>query len=163
MGWGGDAEFDWWYRTAYPRVARTVFLIVHDQVRSEDITQEAFLQLLRHWRTVGGYEQPDAWVRRVAIRMAVRHVKRESRRPRLERLAQHVGTDPIPHPEVSVAIRSLSPMQRAAVVLYYWADQPVLEIARTLGVSESTVKQHLFRARARLADILGEEVTEDVG
>jgi RNA polymerase sigma-70 factor (ECF subfamily) len=54
-------------------------------------------------------------------------------------------------------------MQRAAVVLYYWADQPVQEIARTLAVSESTVKQHLFRARGRLAELLREEVGEDVG
>jgi RNA polymerase sigma-70 factor (ECF subfamily) len=53
-------------------------------------------------------------------------------------------------------------MQRAAVVLYYWEDRPIAEIAHALGVSESTVKQHLHRARRRLAQILGEEVAGDV-
>jgi RNA polymerase sigma-70 factor (ECF subfamily) len=60
------------------------------------------------------------------------------------------------------AIMRLSPMQRAAVVLFYFDDQPVKQIARALVVSESTVKQHLHRARLRIADLLREEVHEDV-
>ena len=69
----------------------------------------------------------------------------------------------LPDPDVARAVATLSPMQRAAVVLHYWADESVFDIARTLGVSESSVKQHLFRARARLATVLGEEVSGDVG
>ena len=61
-----------------------------------------------------------------------------------------------------MAVAALAPMQRAAVVLYYWEDRPVAEIAELLGVSESTVKQHLHRGRARLASVLHEEVSEDV-
>ena len=60
------------------------------------------------------------------------------------------------------AVAALAPMQRAAVALYYWEDRPVMEIAQLLQVSESTVKQHLYRARARLAETLREEVTGDV-
>jgi RNA polymerase sigma-70 factor (ECF subfamily) len=47
-------------------------------------------------------------------------------------------------------------------VLFYFDDQPVKQIARALVVSESTVKQHLHRARLRIADLLREEVHEDV-
>lgn len=156
-------EFDWWYRAAYPRVARTVLLIVHDRGRAEEVTQDAFVQLLRHWDTVGGYESPDAWVRRVAIRLAVRHVRRERMRAVREPLAAETSERPLPDPDLTRAVATLSPMQRAVVVLYYWADEPIFEIARALEVSESTVKQHLFRARTRLAALLGEEVNEDVG
>jgi RNA polymerase sigma-70 factor (ECF subfamily) len=53
-------------------------------------------------------------------------------------------------------------MQRAAVVLFYYDDLPVAEIARALVVSQSTVKQHLHRARVRLAALLSEEVSERV-
>lgn len=160
-----EAEFDWWYRSAYPQVARAVYLIVRDRGHAEEIAQDAFLQMLRHWETVGWYEQPGAWVRRVAIRMAVRQAGRERRRSSLEFLARTPPADqPVPaRPEVLAAVGTLSPMQRAAVVLYYWSDQPIQEIARTLAVSESTVKQHLFRARTRLAEVLREEVGEDVG
>jgi RNA polymerase sigma-70 factor (ECF subfamily) len=71
----------------------------------------------------------------------------------------------LPPPESDVdlgnAIGVLPPMQRAAVVMHYFDDLPVADIARILVVSESTVKQHLYRARHRLADLLGEEVAAD--
>jgi RNA polymerase sigma-70 factor (ECF subfamily) len=69
----------------------------------------------------------------------------------------------IPDPDLATAIGELSPMQRAAVVLFYWQDQTIFEVARALEVSESTVKQHLHRARIRLAERLGEEVRGHVG
>lgn len=158
-----SAEYDWWFRAAYPSVSRTVFLILHDQAQAEEISQDAFVQLYRHWPTVQGYERPDLWVRRVAIRLAVRQVKRERMRRQRERLAVVVPHDRLPDPDVLRAIATLSPMQRAVVVLHYWADDSVFDIALALQVSESTVKQHLFRARARLATVLGDEVSDDVG
>jgi RNA polymerase sigma-70 factor (ECF subfamily) len=145
-------------------VSRTVYLIVRDRCLAEDITQEALYRMLRHWRTVSRYDAPETWVRRVAIRIAVREVQRRAARPRKERLAQReMRDDDLPDPDLARAVAELSPMQRAAVILYYWEDRPVIEIARILAVSESTVKQHLHRARHRLAELLGEEVTGDVG
>lgn len=155
-------EYDWWFRSAYPAVARTVFLILHDHALAEEVAQDAFVQLYRSWPTVRGYERPDLWVRRVAIRMAVRQVKREEMRRERERLAVQEHPDPTLDTDVIRAVATLSPMQRAAVVLYYWADEPVHEIARALEVSESSVKQHLFRARSRLARLLEERVPGDV-
>ena len=58
--------------------------------------------------------------------------------------------------------RPAEPDAARCVVLFYWEDQSVFDIAHALGGLESTVKQHLFRARARLADLLGEEVSGDV-
>ncbi len=158
-----SAEYDWWFRAAYPQVARTVFLILNDGAQAEEIAQDAFVQMYRHWSTVQDYERPDLWVRRVAIRMAVRQVKRERMRKERERLAVVESYEQLPDPDVARAVATLSPMQRAAVVMHYWADASVFDIARALGVSESSVKQHLFRARARLATVLGEEVSGDVG
>ena len=57
-----------------------------DRGHAEEITQDAFAKLLLHWSSVRNYERPDAWVRRVAIRMAVKQSKREMGRER-ERLA----------------------------------------------------------------------------
>ena len=155
-------DYDWHYRASFAPVARTVFLIVHDRTQAEDITQEALYRMLKHWRTVSTYERPEAWVRRVAIRIAVREVQRGSARATKERLAQPSPHDAMPDPDVARAVATLAPMQRAAVVLFYWEDRPVNEIAQTLEVSESTVKQHLHRARHRLAELLGEEVSDDV-
>jgi RNA polymerase sigma-70 factor (ECF subfamily) len=115
------------FRADFASVARTVFLIVRDRGRAEDIAQEAVLKTLQNWRVVSGYERPDAWVRRVAIRMAVRHLRRERIRPALEREAAKSEQQRLPDPDVAQAVSALAPMQRAAVVLYYWEDRPVAE------------------------------------
>lgn len=153
-------EYDWYFRACFPPVARTVFLMVHDRELAEDVTQEALYRMLTHWRTVSAYERPEAWVRRVAIRIAVRELRRRAARADKERLAQPVAYDQLPDPDVARAVAQLAPMQRAAVVLFYWEDRPVHEIAELLEVSESSVKQHLFRARHRLATMLGEHSSE---
>ncbi|QZY28305.1 RNA polymerase sigma factor [Nocardioides coralli] len=158
----GEADYDWYFRATFPRLQRTVFLIVRDWARAEELTQDAFLQMARKWRTVSQYERPDAWVRRVAIRLAVQDARRESRRREKESRSVHGIDAVLPDPDVARAVASLAPRQRAAVVLYYWDDRPVQEIALILQVSESTVKQHLHRARIRLAELLGEAVEPDV-
>ncbi len=158
-----SAEFDWWFRATYSSVERTVFLVIGDWARAEEVAQDAYLKMFQRWSVVCRYERPDAWVRRVAIRMAIKQAKRDRRRTDLERLAvERDEHSSLPDPDLAACVARLSPMQRAVVVLYYWEDNSVFDIARALEVSESTVKQHLFRARARLADALGEEATDDV-
>jgi RNA polymerase sigma-70 factor (ECF subfamily) len=150
-----ESDYEWYFRAFFTEVARTVFLIIHDRSRAEDLA-------LRHWRTVATYERPEAWVRRVAIRLAIHELNREGKRKGKEILAQDRRYDQLPDPYVARAVSELAPMQRAAVVLHYWEDQPVREIARVLRVSESTIKQHLHRARIHLAKRLAEEVSSDV-
>lgn len=158
-----EREYAWMFRAHFPAVVRTVFFILHDRGRAEEVAQEAFVKLFQNSRTVSRYERPEAWVRRVAIRMALRQSRRDSLRTVLERRRESDTTweDRLPDIDLARALRALAPMQRAAVALYYFDDQPVAEIAHVLQVSESTVKQHLLRARRRLAELLHEEVTED--
>jgi RNA polymerase sigma-70 factor (ECF subfamily) len=150
------------YRDEFAAVARTVFLILHDRQRAEDITQDAFVQLYSHWRKVSQFDRPGAWVRRVAIRLAIRYQRRERMRVTVERdvgpasLAQPVDVD------LFRCIRSLPATHRAAVALFYFEDRPVKEIASIMGWSEAATKVTLLRARQRLAKLLGEEVAEDV-
>jgi RNA polymerase sigma-70 factor (ECF subfamily) len=156
-----DEEYEWFFRSEFPAVLRTVFLILHDRGRSEDVTQEAFIQLLVHWRKVSRYERPEAWVRRVAIRQAIRALRRERVRALLEREAANGAGPDVPDLDLARAVQLLPVMQRSAIVLFYFEDRPVTEIAFILGISEGTVKVHLHRARRRLAELLGEEVDEN--
>ena len=161
-------EYASFYRVEFAAVTRTVHLIVHDRQRAEDITQEAFLQLLRHWRKVSQYERPGAWVRRVAIRLAVKGVRRERLRGPLERVAVGRATEVAPDADSArdldllQAVRSLPAQQRAVVVLHYYEDRPIAEIVDLLGCTESAAKVWLHRARRRLAELLTEEVVDDV-
>ena len=161
-----DVEFAWLFRTEYEAVVRTVYLILHDRERARDITQDAFTELLTRWKKISRYERPDAWVRRVAIRMAIRFLNRERRRPWLER---ELDPSSLPQPadiDLVRAIRQLPATQRAAVVLFYFEDRPVAEIADILGIQPGAAKVTLHRARKHLAAILGErepsEETTDV-
>ena len=109
-----DLQFDWLFADEFPAVMRAVYLIVHDLGRAEDITQDAFVQLLRHWKKVSRYDRPGAWVRQVAIRLAVEAARREQVRTLLER---NVEPPPIRGPvdvDVMRAVRQLPGMQRAA-------------------------------------------------
>ena len=125
------------------------------------LTQEAFIQLLSHWRKVSRYERPEAWVRRVAIRLAVRTLKRERVRAVLERETPRDDAPRPPDVDLADALRQLPLKQRTCVLLFYFEDRPISDIVDILGISEGAVKVHLHRARQRLAQLLGEEVGED--
>jgi RNA polymerase sigma-70 factor (ECF subfamily) len=135
---------------------RTVYLVVHNHERAEELTQEAFIQLLMHWKKVSRYDRPEAWVRRVAIRLAVRNSRRERLRAVLERTAVVAPAAPDTKADLTEALQQLSGPQRAAVVLHYYEDLPVDQMADILGCSQNTVKSHLHRGRNRLRTLLGE-------
>ena len=158
---GAELEYAWFFRAEFPMVLRTVFLILGDRGKAEDVTQEAFIQLLSHWKKISRYERPDAWVRRVAIRLAVKAQRRERMREVLERDTSGVQGLKAPDMDLANALRQLPLKQRTCVLLFYYEDRPIAEIVDILGISEGAVKVHLHRARERLAALLGEEVDED--
>ncbi len=151
----------------YDQVVRTAFLIVQDWGRAEEVAQDAFVQLLRYWPRVSRHEMPEAWVRRVAVRLAVRSVRRDQLvTSALSRSAPlPVAPDPAEtaaSADVLAALGRLPGKQRAAAVLFYFEDRPLGEIAELLDCSPSTAGVHLHRARTRLGELLGEEVVGDV-
>jgi RNA polymerase sigma-70 factor (ECF subfamily) len=155
-----DLEYAWFFRAEFPMVLRTVFLILGDRGKAEDVTQEAFIQLLSHWKKISRYERPDAWVRRVAIRLAVKAQRRERMREVLERDTSGPQGPKAPDMDLAKALQQLPLKQRTCVLLFYYEDRPIAEIVDILGISEGSVKVHLHRARERLATLLGEEVDE---
>ena len=160
-------EFEDLFVEEYPRVVRTVFFVVQDEGRAEEVTQDAFVALLRHWSKVRDYDRPGAWVRRVAIRLAVKTARREQRQAALVARLRPQQVQELPvfqvSPETMSALRSLPVKERAVVVLHYFEDRPVDEIADLLECTPSAVKMQLSRARHHLADLLVEEVSSHVG
>jgi RNA polymerase sigma factor (sigma-70 family) len=161
-----DEAFTRFFRSEFRNVVRTAYVVIHDAGRAEDVAQDAFAQLYVHWRRVSRYDRPEAWVRRIAIRAAVKMVKRDRMRTTLEHRAEPAPAAAMAvtmDPDLMEAIHELPPQQRAAVALFYFEDRPTSELADILGCSESTAKVHLFKARKRLATALGEEEEDDDG
>jgi RNA polymerase sigma factor (sigma-70 family) len=157
---GVEDEYSSFFRAEFTHVVRTSYLIVHDRQRAEDVAQEAFIQLLAHWNKVIRYDRPEAWVRRVAIRIASRAARRERLRPALEEAS---GPPPLFTPQdvdLLNAVKQLPTQQRAAVALFYFEDRPLPEVANILGCSHAAAKVHVFNARKRLAQLLGEEAAD---
>ena len=168
-------SFDAVFRADHRAVVAIALALTGSRPVAEDVAQEAFLRAHQRWEQIGGYDNPGAWVRRVAINLALSHQRqRGSERRLLERLrpvdggsaggghgvadrtAEVVGAD-----RFWAAVRALPPQQRAAVVLRYVDDLPLAEIAEVLDVAEGTVKAHLHKARASLGRTLALDPEDD--
>lgn len=130
---------------------------------AEEIAQDAFVKLLEHWPRVRGYDNVDAWLRTVAVRMLIsRHRRRGVAGRGLRRLAARSDTVTPPEPtdtrlDLAEALASLPVGYRAVVLLHHIHDLPVDEVAALLRVPVGTVKSRLARARAALAPLLTED------
>jgi DNA-directed RNA polymerase specialized sigma24 family protein len=66
-----EAEFQAFYAANYGRIVAMVTAMVGDRLQAEDVAQEAFARAYSRWARIGHYEVPEAWVRQVAMRLAV--------------------------------------------------------------------------------------------
>lgn len=155
------ATFDDVFRAEYPGIVRVVAPIIGSTADAEGIVQDAFVKAYARWGRIGRYDRPGAWVRRVAIRDAVRLAERNRRvspaptpDDAVERIADRV--------DLLDAVALLAPRQRAAVVLHHLADWPVRDVADALGCAETTVRVHLHRGRTALAELLRVDSEEAV-
>lgn len=151
------SDFDELYAAHYSALTTQLYAYLGDRQEAQDVVQEAFCRAYARWRRVRDYDNPVAWVRRVAWNLATSHTRRLGVAAAYRR-RQRVESDPPPGPDrvtVVAALRELPERQRRALVLHYLADQPVAEVARAMGAAEGTVKVWLHRGRAALAAKLG--------
>ena len=148
--------FDDFYRRTYAGLLVLARALVGPA--AEDIAQEAMLVAYRKWGEVGTMASPVGWVRRVCLHKAVSTLRRSSLERRLLRRSATSGSIPEATDEVAGAenfwalVRELPARQAEAVALRFAADLPVIEVAEAMGCTEGTVKAHLARAKARLAE-----------
>ena len=156
------------YEHSYTALTKQLYLYTGDLGLAQDLVQEAFCRALPRWSKVSTYDDPVAWIRRVAINRGLN--KRRSRRRRdalTERIAATstasalYGFDPADHDgDLADLIVTLPPQQRLALTLFYFADLPVAEVAHAMQLSEGTVKFHLHAARTALARALETTASE---
>jgi RNA polymerase sigma-70 factor (ECF subfamily) len=152
-------DFDEFYQDHVGDVVAMAYALTGDLAGAQDLAQEAFCRAWQRWTRIAGYDDPLAWVRRVATNLA------RSRWRRLVTARRHLlsASAPEPAPDLGAehvalvaALRTLPERHRHAIVLHHLVDLPVVEVARELGVAEGTVKSWLHRGRAALAVQLGE-------
>ncbi|NHC15451.1 SigE family RNA polymerase sigma factor [Motilibacter deserti] len=142
-----------------PTLARSAYLLTGDRHLAEDLLQSALARALPRWSRI---EDPEAYLRRVLF---TEHVSWWRRRRRLTEVplddhdapARGDGADEdVPRRlAVEAALRSLTPKQRAVLVLRFYEDLSEAEAATVLGVSVGTVKSQTHVALKRLRALAG--------
>ncbi|MCF0093746.1 RNA polymerase sigma factor [Micromonospora sp. MH99] len=147
------------YAGCYRRLVVQLYAVTGDLNEAQEAVQEAFTRALVSPGRFAGLENPEAWLRRVAVNWAR---SRYRRRRVLDGLLRRIGPPPAvadhcpEHLALLAALRALPEGQRHALALHYLVDLPVDEVAATLGVSAGTVKSRLSRGRHALAALLAD-------
>ena len=165
----GDMEaFEALFQLYKDKAMRTVYLMTGNQMASEDIVQEAFTTCYLSVKTLKNPEYFKTWFFKLLTRIAWRHMKKEKRLVPIEEIGELIERDKRGYyPDVMEErerarvlyneILKLDLKLQTTLILYYYNELSVSEIARVMGCLEGTVKSRLYTGRKRLKLTLEEE------
>jgi RNA polymerase sigma-70 factor (sigma-E family) len=150
---GGETEFEAFYRSNRPDAVRLAHLLVGSRTVGEDLAQDAFVILHRKWSEVMA---PKPYLRTTIVNLARGHARRQirERRHRSEIVETRPPALPPDVDETWEAIKRLKVKDRTVIVLRFYEDLTVPEIAKLLAVPEGTVKARLHRSLKKLEGLL---------
>ncbi len=142
---------------------RLAVVMLGNRQAAEDVVQEAFCGLYRRWGQLAQTDRALYYVRssvlngcRSELRARLRNARRTAKAlPATVASAEDLALIGEEHREVLAALQRLPDRQREALVLRYFLDLPEPEIARSMGITEGTVKSTTSRALTALARLLG--------
>jgi RNA polymerase sigma-70 factor (sigma-E family) len=143
-----DEAFVDLYEKRWPLLVRLATLLVDRVEVAEELVQDAFAATYRDWTRL---DEPAAYVRTAVVNRARSELRRRDARRR--RPAETLPSEPIQDPPgdpLRDAITRLPERQRTVVVLRFYEDLPLGEIAALMGIRTGTVKSQLHRALATL-------------
>ncbi|BCY05391.1 SigE family RNA polymerase sigma factor [Actinoplanes sp. L3-i22] len=157
---GSEKEYTEYVSARLPALRRMAFLLAGDEHRADDLVQQTITTLFLKWRRASAAQHLDAYVRTMLVRTFVDEKRLAWARVRLFWQA------PEPPPVesggaedrqvVRAALARLPRRQQAVLVLRFFYDLPVDEVATALGCSAGTVKSQTSRGLATLRRLLGE-------
>lgn len=152
-------EFERLYEEAYQGVFRAAYLLTGSREEARDVAQETFARAFERWAHVSKLANPEGWLHRVAVNLALSW----RRRQRISRRNSPNLAVPIPapsdngsDPKLMEALRSLPAAERAAVVLRFFADQSIDQTAIALGKPPGTIRSLTSQGTTRLRKLLEE-------
>src|SRR5262245_32826854 len=159
-GQGDQAAWRAIYESTCDRLFGLLCFQIGDRDEAKDILQETYLQAFRRLETYRGEAPLEVWLRAIALgrsldwkRVILRRLKRTARLTEWSALVEpdltRVQFDS-EHDALRRALDTLSPHQRAALLLREWEGRSFREIAELLGCRESTARVHHARAREHM-------------
>lgn len=154
-----ESDFWQWMESYYPKAMRLACLLCGNRADGEDAVQESFLLMYRHWDQIKTPAAYPAYFTRTLTRQVWKICKKTRREEPTEEETWPVLTEGSPEEQVLArqqasalyqAVLALPIKQRTVIVLYYYQDLSIKEIAKAMGTLEGTVKSRLFSARKQL-------------
>jgi RNA polymerase sigma factor (sigma-70 family) len=151
-----DDDLSVFCQAEHRRLVGVLSLYCRDRHVAEELAQDTIVRIIGDWGRVRRLDSPSAWAHRVAINLANSHLRRRlAERRALRRLSyrpgvEHHDLDTSTAVAVRAAVAGLPRRERAVVVLRFFADFSVREVADLLGMPEGTVKTLTARALAEL-------------
>ena len=149
---GRPVDVDALYAVERPGLVRLAFLLTGSSETAEDVVQDAFERCLSR---LDGVDKPGAYLRTAVVNGARSMVRRERSAPVLSAaMYAELGESAL---ELWAALRTLSERRRTAMLLRYWVDLPVNEIAQVMDCRPGTVSSLLHRGLADLRKELADD------
>jgi len=156
-------------RERSPRLLAYARLLTGDDAEAQDVLQDALVRAFSRGRAFENANTAEAYVRKAIPSVFIDRLrKRTSARRAHDKNVALGGHDVLDADrevvlDVRAALASLPPQERACVVLRFYDDLTVPQIAAQLGLAEGTVKRYLSDASGTLARILGQDVDVPTG
>lgn len=151
-----DRAFEAALREHQSMVFSVAYHFFEDHAAAEELAQEVFLELYRHWREIQSSEHLVHWLRKVASRRCIDQARRRKLRRHLslddapEPFSLMPATDPLVKRYIEQLLAALAEAPRMIVILRYQEGLDPAEIAEMLEMPLATVKSHLQRSLALL-------------
>ena len=160
-----DEEFAELVHASWASLYRTAYLMLGDAADAEDLVQTALAKTYANWRRVRSVDAAPGYARTTLVNTAASWFRKKGWRnerptevlPEVASAGSH-ETDLSERRTVIDALSILPPRQRAVVVLRFYEDLPVAQVAHALGITEGTVKSQTSEALSKLRTLLGDSV-----
>ncbi|SPE23975.1 RNA polymerase sigma factor, sigma-70 family [Candidatus Sulfotelmatomonas gaucii] len=146
---------------------RVAYSVLRNPADAEDAVQEAFLRVLRHRDSLGEVRDHRVWLIRIVWNIVLDRKRRAKSRPETDDVdelarvlpstglsAEEVAAAAQHHARVLACVDRLPPKERQVLILSAFEELTSVEIASVLGITESSVRSRLFRARNLMAGLL---------
>ncbi|MFP5225378.1 MAG: SigE family RNA polymerase sigma factor [Actinomycetota bacterium] len=158
MSKGRDEEFRVFFDAEFVNLRRLAFMLTGDWTEAEDLAQDTMVRTYNAWDRISG-DSPMAYARTALLnrhRSKLRRAKVEAKYAFARRTPTEVVEERDDAVTLIAALKVLPPRERQAIVLRFFEDRPIAEVAEMLEVPPGTVKSMTHRALARLRDELGD-------
>jgi RNA polymerase sigma-70 factor (ECF subfamily) len=160
-----QSRFDDFFVFEYPRLVAALTLVTGDADIARDAVDEACARAWERERRNRSIDSLPAWIRVVALNVARGRFRRRTTEQRARQRLATMAIAPAEHDQparvdVARALAQLPRRQREVVVMHYFLDLSIDDVAAQLGVTAGTVKTSLHRARTALAAELGDRNEE---